>query len=176
MHLYQHINVVDDRLGDQFHRYAQREHWRGPAAYIRVNSQWSMDQIARRILQNAPRGLGVVRLCSHGNSGHVELGQGLTAANAWRFQLLSGHWQGRFPKIEVHACGVLSATPVACPASPRPGTCTPGTVALDGPGHAIMQALSNAAGVLVTAAYHVQWSDRDFRYEGQVGHFRPARS
>lgn len=175
MHLYPHINVVDDRLGDSFHRYAQQELGRGPAAYIPVSSQWSMDRIARRILQNFPRGFGVVRLCSHGNSGSVQLGQGLTAANAWRFQLLNGHWEGRYPRIEVHACGVLSSTPVACPPSPRPGMCTPGTVTRNGPGQAIMRALASSAGVLVIAAYHVQWSDDQFRYEGQVRHFRPAR-
>ena len=162
---YPHVNVVDDRLGNSWHEYARRERHGGQTYYIRVNSAWSMDRIARRVLQYS-NNIGILRLCSHGNSDYIQLGQGLTAGNAWRFRLLRNHFVGQYPRVEVHACGVLSSTSVAVG--------TPGTVSTSGAGHVIMQAVADAVGVLAIGAYHVQWSDSAFAYEHLVRHFRPT--
>jgi len=137
-----------------------------------------MDRIARRVLEYCPRGVGVVRLCCHGNSGAVELGQGLTPATAQRFGLLRGHFIGSYPRIEVHACAVLSQTAIGCAQNAQGAPvlpCTPGTVARAGPGHVIMQALADATGVLVIAAFNAQVSDPRIAFEGPVQHFRPAQ-
>jgi|WetSurSiteA1Bulk_404760.scaffolds.fasta_scaffold18051_2 hypothetical protein len=178
-----HVNVVDARAPADAHRYAQRE----LSVYIRVDESWSMDHIARRIVERATGGIGVVRFICHGNSGRVWFGSGLTAGTAAGFQLLGGHFTGEHPRIEVHACAVLSGTSVDCGPVQRDTShsvagfprdfqrCLPGTIVESGPGHVIMQALANAAGVTVVAAYNVQWTDPELALEGTVRYFHPAQ-
>ncbi len=165
--LYLHINVVDQRSPRIDRALTRREaRIRGQTVNIRVDQAWSMDRICRRVLQNSPAGLGVLRIFCHGNSGSVELGQGLNMASVPSFRLLRGHFVGQFPKIEVHSCGVLSGTPVS---RQQPI----GMIDLNAHGHVLMQALANAAQVLVIAAYNVQDCDRRMAFEGPIRHFRP---
>lgn len=173
-----HVNVIDSRLmnppGLRYWRYTRSQR------YLSVDQNWSMDRIARRVLEESPDGIGVLRLMCHGGGmGNLTLGQGLTAATARQFQILHGHFAGQHPRIEVHACGALSTTPVVCPPNITPnqvGSCTPGTIARGGPGHAIMQALADAAGVLVVAPFNAQLvSGTQFTFEGPVQYFRPAQ-
>ncbi|NEV63718.1 hypothetical protein [Thiorhodococcus minor] len=169
MHQELHVNVIDTRTPASAIRAAEREARNGPTENLSVTQQWSMDRICRRILERANQqggGLGVVRLISHGNSGFVQLGSGLTSQSVRDFQLLRGRFVGRYPKIEVHACGVLSGQPVTLA---RPT----GTIDLSSAGQALMQSLANAAQVLVIAAYDVQDADGRMRFEGPIRHFRP---
>lgn len=173
MHLSLHINIVDARAPSSAFAAARREVRSGPTENINVNSQWSMDRIGRRIVQRVTQSrcqaLGVLRFLCHGNMGYVELGNGLTVQSASNFQMLRGHFGGQFPKIEVHACGVLSGTAVT---SHSPS----GTIDLSAPGHAIMRALARAAQVLVIAAYDTQYADGSMAFEGPIRHFRPPSS
>lgn len=179
MHLYQHINVVDARAPWQTFFNAWLETDRGPTRNIEVNEQWSMDRICRRILQSSEQlaassrhtGLGVLRLVCHGNAGIVQLGSGFSEATIGSFRLLRGHFAGRYPRIEVLACGVLSSTEVS---RERPE----GTVDLNSAGHALMWTLADAAQVLVIAAYNLQlhYPNGSMAYEGPVRHFRPRTS
>lgn len=191
-----YVYVVDDRLGNRLRgggvevlisgwlRFAQGRP--GPKRVIRVNEAWSVDRICRRI-----REAGLIRilyLCGHGRThqarGYVELGHGLTLGSARSFELLRHHWAGRYPRIEVHSCGVASVTRVRCRPNPnydenymwnteRSRICT-GISGPAAPGHRIMQALADAAGVLVMAGVDDQWPDARFQFEGPVRHYRPA--
>ena len=173
MHLYLHVNVIDERAPAAAFRAGRLEAQRGPTENIHVSNLWSMDRICGRILERAMRhpisgnpGLGVLHLICHGNAGVVHLGNGLTAATANSFRHLRGFFVGQYPRIEVHACGVLSGTSVS-------GAVPIGTIDHNAPGHALMQALSNAAQVLVIAAYNIQFPDSGMVFEGPIRHFRP---
>ena len=173
MHQYLHINVIDTRAPSSALAAARREAMRGPTENISVDNQWSMDRICRRVVQRITQSryqaLGVLRFICHGNAGYVELGNGLTTQSARNFRLLRGHFGGGFPKIEVHACGVLSGTAISV-ASPV------GTIDLNAPGHTIMRELAHAAQVLVIAAYNYQYADGRMAFEGPIRHFRPPSS
>ncbi len=165
-----HINVVDVRSGHRALFEADMERWRHPTYNIEIDNAWSMDRICRRILQHLREhddgAIGILRLFGHGSPGHVELGMGLDVNSARNFSLLRGHFGGRYPRIELHSCGVVSGTPVS-DAGPR------GTISPNSPGHALMQALATASGVLTIASYDVQRADQEMAMEGRVRHYRP---
>jgi len=161
---------------------------------INITSAWSMDRVCRRVRSMSRCRVGLLYLLCHGNMGQVFLGQGLTAASASNFEILRGCWVGNYPRIEVHACLVSSATPTVCqpsanvsPAQMASGACdirgehagveiccSGGTRGENAPGHALMQALADAAGVLVIAAIDPQLTDANFQFEGPIRHYRPA--
>ena len=198
MRVYVIHQAPGDTLGNAHMRNAVRRSswWRGGAGVIiEITPEWSMDRICRRVNERGSEGVGVLYLLSHGNVGSVQLGQGLTAANAGSFQLLRGRWVGQHPRIEVHGCLVASTTPTVgqpaagvTPAEAAAGACatrgrsaitgqsmcySAGTRGANAPGHQIMQALANAAGVLVVAGVNVQLTDSDFQFEGPISHYYP---
>ena len=155
-----------------------------------------MDRICRRVRETGdPDGISVLYLVAHGEThgqpSRIALGMGLTQATARNFILLRNCWVGLHPRIEVHSCYVASETPPDCHPNPNAGfinrvssaiggrvprgqTCQPGTPGPAAPGHAIMQELANAAGVLVIAPVNAQFADFQFTFEGPVRHYRPT--
>lgn len=140
---------------------------------IIVDQTWSIRKICNRVRQQ--RLVGVLRLLCHGNSSFLELGTGIRVpADTTSFQLLRNIWVGDYPRIEIHACGVASATPVGCTFrwDPPGLECEPGTSPPDNPGRQLVQAMADNAGVLVSASLDVQRGAPGF--EGRVVHCRPA--
>jgi hypothetical protein len=92
------------------------------------------------------------------------------------FRLLRGSWVGPYPRIEIHACGVASATPVWCRLDPARLRleCQPGTADRNGPGQQLVQAMADNAGVLVIAGLNVQRGAPGL--EGPLVYCRPAVS
>lgn len=189
-------HAAGDTLGPRVRRQATRRDWWWGQVVIDIDSDWSMDRICRRVRERTGDRVGVLYLLSHGNVGSIQLGQGLTQANAASFQLLRGCWVGQQPRIEVHACLVASATPVVAqpaagvsPAAVATGACatraedavtgvdmcySAGTAGANAPGHVIMQAVADAAGVMAVAGVNVQETDSDFQFEGPIQRYHPA--
>jgi len=155
-----------------------------------------MDRVCRRVKSMSRCRVGLLYLLCHGNMGQVALGQGLTVASASHFEILRSCWVGNYPRIVEHACLVASATPTVCQpsASVSPAQMAAGACAIRGrdattgadtccsagsrgpsaPGHALMEAVSDAAGVLVIAAIDPQLTDANFQFEGPIRYYRPA--
>jgi hypothetical protein len=152
-----------------------------PNVVFTVNEHWSMDRICRRVLLRSGGQVGVLRLICHGNASYMELGTCLRSpADVTSFRLLRGCWIGRYPRIEIDACGVVSSTLVSCSLPELTieqwaTVCTPGTVSSSAPGHQLMQALADAAGVLVIASYDVQLGPNPRGFEGRIRHYRPTQ-
>lgn len=157
-----------------------------PNDVFTVNQQWSMDRICRRAIERSGGEIGVLRILCHGNAASLQLGTGVSAPNHLvSFRLLRGHWVGRYPRIELDACGVASSTPVSCSVSSFPGgsaglalwatACTTGTATPAGPGHSLCQALADAGGIMVVASYDVQLGPTPRGLEGNIHYFRPAQ-
>lgn len=186
-----------DTLGPSFRRHAARRlRWPwNPGQIIDINNQWSMHTICRRVRELTNDQVGVLYLLSHGNQGQVMLGQGMTQDRCLGFRQLRGCWVGEQPRIEVHACLVVSATPAVVqpaaavsPAARAAGACategtesstgtricvSAGTLGEAAPGNVLMETLANEAGVVVMAAAWAQIADREFEYEGPVRWYRP---
>ena len=142
---------------------------------IIVDQNWSIHRICSRVRHHGP--VGVLRILCHGNSSYMELGTGIRVpGDTTSFQLLRGSWVGEYPKIEIHACGVASATPVGCTfrRSPPRLVCVRGTSAANNPGRRLVQAIADNAGVLVVASLDVQRGAPGL--EGTIVHCRPAVS
>lgn len=169
------IDVLDSRRTTgptQLDAFFERSSNRADLTII-VDQEWSIHRICTRVRQH--RFVGVLRLLCHGDAGFIELGTGMTVPeDTTAFRVLRNCWAGAYPRIEIHGCGVASATPVGC----RPNLtrlqleCTPGTYDPAGPGQRLVQAIADNAGVLVIAALNTQRGAPGF--EGPVVQCRPA--
>jgi hypothetical protein len=187
------VHAIDERRYDT-QRMLRREIRRSrnasgcfPNEVFTVNQQWSMDRICRRAIERSGGEIGVLRILCHGNASYIELGTGVQTPNdVWCFRLLRGHWVGRYPRIVLDACGVASATPVSCTVNNFPyrdraalallaSACTPGTASPTSAGHALCQAIADAAGILVVASYDIQLGPTPRGLEGSIHHFRPVQ-
>jgi hypothetical protein len=121
-----------------------------------------------------PGMIQLMRVCAHGNTGYVELGQGLTQTGAGAFDVLKGCFAPRADGIEIHACGVASDTDILKNGTKH--TCVAGTYSPNGVGYNFLKALAEAAGAPVRAAINCQQADRPFNYEGQTMTVRPDGS
>jgi hypothetical protein len=177
------VHVVDKRLFPNVEELRafidQLSDLSGDNIAFRVDGRWILWGICRRV-RNLAREIGVLRIYCHGNASFMELGQGLREpAHTWNFRELRGCWIGRYPRIEIHACAVASATPVRCAAARAtaetlPAVCVAGTVTRSSRGVALVQSIANNAGVLAMAAYHAQLPTV-FGYEGDdIIHCRPS--
>jgi hypothetical protein len=151
----------------------------GQNLVLRVSPAWSIDRICRRVRQGSH--LGVLRIYCHGNASYIQLAQGLSRpAQTVNFRLLRDIWEGRHPRIEIHACGVVSSTEIAClnipiySADMLPAICTPGVSAPNTPGRQLVQAIADNAGALAIAALNAQ-APLNRGFEGRVVYCRPAR-
>ncbi len=142
---------------------------------IIVDQTWSIHRICSHIRQLGM--VGVLRLLCHGDSSYLQLGTGISEPDDTReFRLLRNFWAGAFPRIEIHGCGVASATPVGCDFNLRQMRldCVEGTDPPGNPGRRLVQAMADNAGVLVIAALNVQQGSPGF--EGPVIYCRPGVS
>jgi hypothetical protein len=125
----------------------------------------------------------LVRICAHGNRGFVQLGKdNLTVGTAGQWSLLKPYFAGdESARIEIHACGVASATDIvkhdARNRAVRDRTghlvCTPGVLNYwdpKGAGMALLRALHRATGVPVVAGINCQIADENYLFEGPVVH------
>jgi hypothetical protein len=116
------------------------------------------------------KSIWLLRLCAHGNSGFLQLGDGLTAENAFYFNILRNYFSPGARGIELHACGVASTTPLTAPhITGRGGTGSP-----SGPGYALLRALAQGTGVPVTAAINIEEADRNYNWEGMTMTVTPS--
>jgi hypothetical protein len=198
-----YIYVIDERVNDYWmQRTAELQP--EPKEIIVVNRVMGMRQICESVRNHVQdNGIWILYIVGHGRTfeepSRVELGRdNLTADTAFHFQQLRNLWTGEYPRIEVHSCYVASVTPPVCrelsfenlsdvpviirgrigalrgTAVPRHRVCTPGTPGPDAPGHVIMRALANEAGVTVVAAVDPQYADHQFSMEGPRRYHRPA--
>ena len=110
------------------------------------------------------KSIWLLRLCAHGNSGFLELGEGLTATNAFHFKVLKNYFTPGGRGIEIHGCGVGSSIPLRPPFIQGRG----GTGSSSGPGYNLIRALAQGTGVQVTAAINIQGGDRYHNWEGMT--------
>jgi hypothetical protein len=186
------VYVIDKRLHANQQDLMQeiRESRNTPGSFpnevITVNQNLSMEQICLRVIARSGGEIGVLRIVCHGNASSLQLGTGVQTPNhVWNFRLLRGHWVGRYPRIELHACGVASATRLACTIVDFPDTetalaqlataCTRGTANPNSAGHALCQALADSAGIPVVASYDVQLGPQPSGLEGRIHYFIPAQ-
>lgn len=186
------VYVIDKRIHANQRDLMQeiRESRNTPGSFfnevITVNQNLTMEQICLRVIARSGGEIGVLRIVSHGNASSIELGTGAQTPNhVWNFRLLRGHWVGRYPRIELHVCGVASATRLSCTTVDFPDTetalaqlataCTPGTVNPNSAGHALCQALADSAGIPVVASYDVQLGPQPSGLEGRIRYFIPAQ-
>jgi len=194
------VFVVDERLdptGLGWTRYARS--YPGGGLTIPIARGTRIEGLCRQIVSQVPGRIDVLFLCCHsdnmGDAIEVMLGEGLTADTARHFELLRDKWAAR-AHIEMHSCLVASETEAQCSPNPayreswqqdlanlgrwlggeatvRPTVCR-GTSGPSAPGHPIMQALADAAGVTVWAWVDNQEPYRHFMFEGRVHYYQPA--
>jgi hypothetical protein len=114
------------------------------------------------------KSLDMIRLCGHGNSGYVQLGQGLTKSTAGWFRDLAGFLKPDLSRdgIQIHGCGVGSDTSILGAASTITNpVCIPGS-AHKGKGYELLGELANAVKRNVTAGLDCQYVDDDWKFEG----------
>ena len=178
------VHVVDRRLfpNDQDLRASldQLNELPGDNVVFQVDDRWILWGICQRIIELA-REVGVLCLYCHGNASFMEFGPTLREpAHTWNFRVLRGCWVGQYPRIEIHACAVASATQIRCaathaPADRLPEVCKEGTVTRENRGGvALVQSIADNAGVLAVAAYHAQLPMEIGFEGGDILHCRPA--
>jgi len=96
--------------------------------HFTVNENVAIVSIAIAVagLSQGKGSIWLLRLCAHGNSGFLELGQGLTANSAQFLRFLKGYFTPGGPGIELHGCATGSSTAVSL--KRRGLSCTPGGV------------------------------------------------
>jgi hypothetical protein len=141
---------------------------------------WILSQIIG--LSQGPGEIKLLRICAHGNMGYVQLGKdGLTVATAAHMSVLK-HFFSKDPatRIEIHACGVASATNIVKSRAGQPVrdarghlVCEPGFIDLwepRGSGMLLLDAIRKATGTTVLAGIDCQNPDEDYAFEGPVVH------
>jgi hypothetical protein len=154
-----------------------------PVRQFRCSTSDSVAAIAQRIRSEAGSAqLSDLYLCAHGNSGYMQLGQGLTVSNAYGFNVLHGRFES-MGIIHIHGCGVGSDTSVTGGGSVSAPTCVPGTFGGDqlgrshaGAGYELLRALANHTGAWVEAALNCQYDDPLYTYEGPTVLVTPGGS
>ena len=108
--------------------------------------------------------IDLLRLCGHGNAGELVMGTGLDIATQAHFRKLNN--AGVFAPnavVEIHGCGVASATPLVQDADGH----WVGFWQTNGVGHKFVKALARTLGVTVKAAVEGQVADVNYRFEFQ---------
>ena len=113
------------------------------------------------------RSIDAIRLCGHGNSGYLQLGEGLTESNAAEFKALANFLKADAYNdgIQIHGCGVGSDTSVVSPDSTiNNPVCIPGT-ASKGKGYSLLRMLADSINRNVTAGLNCQYADEGWKFE-----------
>jgi hypothetical protein len=122
--------------------------------------------------------IDMVRLCGHGNTAYVQIGQGLQESTAGEFGALAGFLKAEAGAdgIQIHGCGVGSDTNILGPggtiSAPQ---CIPGT-ATGGKGYKLLAKLANATKKNVTAGLNCQYVDSGWQWEGPTITVSPGGS
>lgn len=143
--------------------------------HFTVNKNVAIVNIARAVT-GCSQGKGsiwLLRLCAHGNSGFLELGQGLSANSAQFLRVLKGYFTPGGPGIELHGCATGSSIGVT-PKWFR--SCTPGRGEFAGNGYMFLRAVADATGVRVRGALNCQYPDDEFEWEGSTLTVEPGGS
>jgi hypothetical protein len=114
----------------------------------------------------------MIRLCGHGDSGQLQLGEGLTESNADQFSELAVCMKPDYQRIgvEIHGCGVASDTSVLGASSTiNNPICVPGSSQNGDRGRNFLKKLAKAIGRHVKGGLNCQYVlDRydDWKFEG----------
>lgn len=136
--------------------------------HFTVNPRVSIVNIARAVagLSEGKGSIWMLRLCAHGNSGFLELGQGLSANSAQFLRFLKGYFTPGGPGIEIHGCATGSSREVR---SKWFGlSCTPGQGEFAGNGYMFLRAIADATGARTRGALNCQHADDEFKWEGST--------
>lgn len=144
---------------------------------VTVTRNDPMSRIVSQI-QGLSQGHGqikLLRICAHGNHGFVQLGKdNLTVGTAVEWAHLRPYFsKDQAARIEIHACGVASATNVLVRDRSGHVVCTPGILDYwdpKGTGMAMLSALRRATGTPVVAGVDCQTADDNYAFEGPVVH------
>ena len=116
------------------------------------------------------KSVDMIRLCGHGNTGYMQIGEGLSAKNADLFKDLAGFLTANLYKdgIQIHGCGVASSSNILGAGSTITNpVCVAGTnTGNKGTGYELLKTLANAVGKNVTAGLNCQYVDDDWKFEG----------
>lgn len=158
-----------------------------PYLYHFVYPSQSIRTIVRdtkRFILEAKWGVGsvdMIRLCGHGDSGLLQIGEGLTESNAAEFGELAVFMKSDFSRvgIEIHGCGVGSDTSVLGSGGKiNSPVCVPGSTQQEKnqKGLNFLMKLAKAINRNVKAGLNCQWvSDRydNWKFEGPTITVRP---
>ncbi|MGQ0541693.1 MAG: hypothetical protein ACT4O9_07575 [Blastocatellia bacterium] len=124
------------------------------------------------------RSINMIRLCGHGNTAYVQIGQGLTESTADSFSDLSDFLTADAFKdgIQIHGCGVGSDTNILGPGSTITNpVCVPGSSS-KGNGYKLLRKLAEVTNRNVTAGLNCQYVDDDWKWEGPTITVSPGGS
>lgn len=126
----------------------------------------------RRYIIEAKQGYGsveTIRLCGHGNSGYLEIGEGLTESNVDAFREIAAFMKPDFYNVgvEIFGCGVGSDSSVTAPEL-RNGqpVCVSGSTQNGGHGFRLLQKLAKAVNRNVKAGLDCQYATGDWKFQG----------
>ena len=122
--------------------------------------------------------LDMIRLCGHGNSAYLQIGEGLTESNAGAFGDLATFLKADVFKdgIQIHGCGVGSDTNILGAGSTITNPiCVPGS-AKQGDGWKFLCKLAASVKRNVTAGLNCQYVDNDWKFEGPTITVSPGGS
>lgn len=112
--------------------------------------------------------MDMIRICGHGNTGYVQIGDGLVEANAGEFGGLADFMKADAFKdgIQIHGCGVGSDTNILGPGSTITNpVCVAGSASKGG-GYKLLIKLASSVKRNVTAGLNCQYVDDDWKFEG----------
>jgi hypothetical protein len=142
---------------------------------LKVRKDATITSIVTLIRENAIEDIETLLLCAHGNSGYLQLGEGLNHGRANHFSRLAGKFESG-GVIEIHGCGVASSTDVLKGFDKKGGAvCKAGTQSSSGAGELLLSALATATGASVKAALNCQLADAGFDFEGPTVTVKPKK-
>ena len=124
------------------------------------------------------RSMDMIRLCGHGNTGYLQIGEGLTESNADEFGDIANFLKTDVYRdgIQIHGCGVGSDTNILGSGSTITNpVCVAGS-ASKGTGYKLLKKLANAVKRNVTAGLNCQYVDDDWKFEGLTITVNPGGS
>lgn len=126
------------------------------------------------------KSVDMIRLCGHGNTGFVQIGEGLTPKTAVEFKDLAAFMKANLydDGIQIHGCGVASSSNILGAGSTITNpVCVAGTNnGNSGNGYNLLKTLANAVGRNVTAGLNCQYVDDDWKFEGPTLTVNPGGS
>jgi hypothetical protein len=132
---------------------------------------------ARRPLHS----VDLVILAAHGNTGYLQLGEGLTVDKAGKFAALA-QWMTKdlfADGMRLHGCGVASSTDILGPGSTITApVCVDGTTSpgFDGGGYKLLKELAKSIGRNVTAGVNCQYTNEGWKFQGPTVTVNPNGS